>query len=35
MPFMMSWITPTDETNMTVQDTQVIHVEHTGGYDKQ
>ena len=28
MPFMMSWTTPTDESNITVQDSTVIHVEH-------
>jgi hypothetical protein len=26
--FMMSWITPTDESNITVTDSAVIHVEH-------
>jgi hypothetical protein len=29
---MMSWITPTDESNITVTDSTVIHVEHDHDY---
>eukprot|EP00729_Bicosta_minor_P015703 gene15703-4375_t len=33
--FMLSWITETDETNFTIRDSTVIHVEHTKDYGDQ